>query len=376
MKARVDASPQKPSNRDVANMLRRFGFELSRCERLHSGYSGENYKVVGKDGTHAVLKLKPNVSEDNLKGEIRILEYLRKRNFAGACTAIPMDGEDKGSSKGNEYVTSFKGIPYCVLRYIEGVPAIDLMEIALSLNENTVLRNIGKELAALHSVAVTPDAKLRDLSTGGVATAREHLDGIYLEKFDEGSALGEHTFFKFYQEELVNLIDCLNNDKLPRGIIHGDPFLDNILLDEKSGNFVAFIDWEDTTVGPYLFDLACAIIGTCYSANKIRVDQERFKALISGYMQRRCLTKEEKAHLPRFMQMILLMNCTWRFKHAYIDHPDKKEDRNSHVELQEKILYLKEEEGMAFMKTLIENVCAGRDEENVPPCVKIICTVL
>eukprot|EP00466_Bigelowiella_natans_P011356 jgi/Bigna1/87292/estExt_fgenesh1_pg.C_180196 len=282
MKARVDASPQKPSNRDVANMLRRFGFELSRCERLHSGYSGENYKVVGKDGTHAVLKLKPNVSEDNLKGEIRILEYLRKRNFAGACTAIPMDGEDKGSSKGNEYVTSFKGIPYCVLRYMEGVPPIDFREIALSLNENTVLRNIGKELAALHSVAVTPDAKLRDLSTGGlvywrnmffililpptlvcrVATAREHLDGIYLEKFDEGSALGEHTFFKFYQEELVNLIDCLNNDKLPRGIIHGDPFLDNILLDEKSGNFVAFIDWEDTTVGPYLFDLACAIIGT------------------------------------------------------------------------------------------------------------------
>ena len=41
---------------------------------------------------------------------------------------------------------------------------------------------------------------------------------------------------------------------LPVGFLHGDPFLDNILVDPQSGAVAGFVDLEDVTVGPCLFD--------------------------------------------------------------------------------------------------------------------------
>eukprot|EP00966_Prymnesium_polylepis_P270120 6240130-Prymnesium_polylepis.1 len=40
------------------------------------------------------------------------------------------------------------------------------------------------------------------------------------------------------------------------GILHGDPFLDNILCDGATGAVSGFVDLEDVTLGPCLFDAA------------------------------------------------------------------------------------------------------------------------
>ncbi len=50
---------------------------------------------------------------------------------------------------------------------------------------------------------------------------------------------------------------------VPRGLLHGDPFLDNLLA-KDDGEVVGWIDWEDVAIGPLMFDVGCAIIGCCY----------------------------------------------------------------------------------------------------------------
>jgi aminoglycoside phosphotransferase (APT) family kinase protein len=51
---------------------------------------------------------------------------------------------------------------------------------------------------------------------------------------------------------------------IPRGLIHGDPFIDNLLVRELTGEVVGWVDWEDVACGPLLFDVGCSIIGCCY----------------------------------------------------------------------------------------------------------------
>lgn len=61
---------------------------------------------------------------------------------------------------------------------------------------------------------------------------------------------------------------------LPRSMIHGDAHSGNILF--KGGQLIAFVDWEDTTIGPALLDFMIAVTGNCFTEWKFR--PELYKA--------------------------------------------------------------------------------------------------
>ena len=55
----------------------------------------------------------------------------------------------------------------------------------------------------------------------------------------------------------------MQDTELAKGLLHGDPFLDNIVVDQR-GVVAGIVDWEDAAQGPLIMDLACAAIGCCY----------------------------------------------------------------------------------------------------------------
>ena len=55
----------------------------------------------------------------------------------------------------------------------------------------------------------------------------------------------------------------------------GDPFLDNVLVHADSGEFSAWVDWEDASTGPALFDLACCAVGSCFRDTDNSLDMDR-----------------------------------------------------------------------------------------------------
>ncbi len=80
---------------------------------------------------------------------------------------------------------------------------------------------------------------------------------------------------------------------LPEGIVHGDLFVDNARF--SRGRLVGVLDFEMAASGPYVYDLAVAIVD--WGFLKDRLVPERIGALVRGYESFRVLSKQERARL-------------------------------------------------------------------------------
>ncbi|WXB12760.1 homoserine kinase [Pendulispora albinea] len=77
---------------------------------------------------------------------------------------------------------------------------------------------------------------------------------------------------------------------LPKGLVHGDLFRDNILWDE-AGAITTLLDFESAFVGTFAFDLMVTILSWCVG-DALRPELAR--AMVSGYESVRELTLEER----------------------------------------------------------------------------------
>ena len=97
-------------------------------------------------------------------------------------------------------------------------------------------------------------------------------------------------------------------DDLPRGILHGDLFPDNVIGD---GEVAAILDLEEAWIGPRAFDLVMAFVGFGWDAGK--PVGERWDALVSGYESVRNLTDSERAALAVLHRYATLSIAAWRY---------------------------------------------------------------
>jgi homoserine kinase type II len=150
---------------------------------------------------------------------------------------------------------------------------------------------------------VTPDAA----SKLGAALARLHratpeLTNVPKGRFDTGSILGrldriERTSSTFAPDarriraRLEHYLARAASD-LPRGVIHGDLFKDNVLW--RGAELAALIDFESASEGVFAYDLMVCVHAWCY-ADAFR--PELVRALLSGYAGVRPLTREEAGAL-------------------------------------------------------------------------------
>jgi Ser/Thr protein kinase RdoA (MazF antagonist) len=150
---------------------------------------------------------------------------------------------------------------------------------------------------------------------------------------------------------------------LPTGIIHGDPFLDNILVDGETGAFSAFVDFEDSCVGPLLFDVACTAAAGCYrpaqDGGPDELHTELLAHFLRGYVGVRRFTAEEAAAFVPFMRLALLCNCAWRFKNFNLDHREVESCRDAYKELQKRIEDLEQPERERGVDELVRAALAA-----------------
>ena len=109
---------------------------------------------------------------------------------------------------------------------------------------------------------------------------------------------------------------------LPKGLIHGDLFYDNILFTSLSSNstaFRAFIDFEEACNYYLVFELGMGILGCCIKSNTIDINKAR--AFVRGYQQERPLVDEEKESLQLFVQYAAVALSYWRFNKYNIKEP-------------------------------------------------------
>ena len=98
--------------------------------------------------------------------------------------------------------------------------------------------------------------------------------------------------------------------KLPKGIIHGDIFHDNLLF--KGEKLVAMLDFEAACRGKFIFDLATAVNALCFDGEGY--DLKRFEALIAGYESVRPLSLAEWDAFPNELRLSALRFTVTRMR--------------------------------------------------------------
>ncbi|GAA2160266.1 hypothetical protein GCM10009727_73230 [Actinomadura napierensis] len=145
------------------------------------------------------------------------------------------------------------------------------------------LRDAGDLLARLH---VLPSAEVPDLPVG-----TRRLSAAHLEAIDE---FPDQRFADWLRSGLAKV--RAQEDRLTDGpvICHGDVFADNLIV--RPDETLAVIDWETVSLDGPLLDLGMTLLGLANVDG--RLDKKRADLIVSGYADRRSLTREQYATLP------------------------------------------------------------------------------
>ena len=289
----------------VESMLAHFEFApLKDFKILFGGYSGTSIAVTGSDDTKAVLKVCHGYTMEDVDAQVAICVHARSNGFDGICTALPRRGLPSKFTVSRE-----DGAVCCLLSWVDGIAA-DKVVSAGRVPATDVLSAVGAGLARLHSVPVSDAAatELRAIEAGGGCDLRKHVGGEYEAEIMSSEEVKGHDFLPFYERQLACLRTALAEPGLPRGLLHADPFLDNILVDATNGTLEGFVDLEDVCVGPLLFDVACCACASCFREDGA-LDGRRLRALLTAYSEIRPLEPAERRRFVDFMKLTML--CNW-----------------------------------------------------------------
>lgn len=129
-------------------------------------------------------------------------------------------------------------------------------------------RRVGAALAAVHGSVRAPPG-LYDVANGDyieryvrcAAPVEDQLLGDARERRTGFPAWVKASDGRRLRDARAALADAT----LPRGLLHGDGYADNVLFDAATGA-TALVDWEDAAAGPFAFDVATSIAGVGFAS--------------------------------------------------------------------------------------------------------------
>ncbi len=174
------------------------------------------------------------------------------------------------------------------------------------------LENIGRMLADLHTIGKSYKKGIEN------RFSFERVARLY------GEVRGRlPTYFKRIVRTLDDEVDYLQNyleTKLPKGIIHGDLFHDNLIV--KGDKVVAVLDFEAASRGKFIFDLATAVNALCFDGEGYSL--KRFEPLIAGYESLRALSLAEWDAFPNELRFSALRFTVTRLRDFFLNPVDEQ----------------------------------------------------
>jgi homoserine kinase type II len=140
-------------------------------------------------------------------------------------------------------------------------------------------RRVGEQMGRLHELSAGFSAgRPNPYGRTWVAARMNELASAPATDPEASAAL------PMFQEELAR---SARLPGAPRGLIHGDLFVDNVLW--IGDRVSALLDWEMSCVDPFAYDLGVALNAWCWAGGYLA---DRGRALLSGYRSRRKVEPE------------------------------------------------------------------------------------
>jgi len=249
---------------------------------IQAGIENTNYRVTSSQGDF-IVTIFESLSSEELSSYLVLLNHLNKSDFPSPKPYICSE---------NNFINSLADKPAAVFNCLPGHsierPSIDQCT------------EIGQYLAQLH---------MTSQSSG-------------FDKYNLKNIIGCQQVFNKIKENLSGRdVELLTSEldfqlnysvpDLPRGVIHADLFKDNVLFNK--GSISAILDFYNACNDCFLFDIAITCNDWCIDNGAI--NQQKFKALLSGYQSIRILNDDEQKHLTFYLRLAALRFYLSRLEH-------------------------------------------------------------
>jgi homoserine kinase type II len=273
------------NQQQIQSLADSYQLTVTEFEPLDGGNGNSSYLMKTQEHTY-VLTVCDDKAFDEVFIMAQLLLLLEKHHVP--CTRLI-------TTVNNDMLTTHDNKPVMLKGYIEG-------QVVDSLNE-TMLSQLGIQAAKLNQISA-PYYLPTNHPYGRQLFAK--VIGLNIdEKYEEWLA-----------KEITHLENNLS-DRLPRGLIHGDLFNDNLLF--ESADFKAIIDFEEACNYYSVFELGMAIVGSCLDGTSVNFNKA--SALVNGYQQVRPLEPIEKDSLQMFVRYAATATSYWRFNKYNIEIP-------------------------------------------------------
>ena len=262
----------KINKKDIVSINNQFEIEkIIHFEGIKKGIENTNYLLKTNKDKFILTIFEKRVFNKEIPFFMKLMEILNNSNIN-----CPKPLKNKNGS----HLIKLKNKTACIVTFINGKDKIKLN-----------LKNcfeVGKTIANIHEI--TKNIKISRKNSMGIKELGPLLKSI---KF-------KSKRFSNLQKFLTNNLKEIKKNwpsKLPRGIIHGDLFIDNIFFnrDKLSG----VIDFYFAANDIFMYEIAICINALCfdYKNLKFKMNKQKIKKLIKGYESVKKISQKEKKSL-------------------------------------------------------------------------------
>ncbi len=255
------------------------------------------------------------VTEHALKGLVAAGD---KEAFRRTLTCLP-------AKTGKPYAVDSQGNHWRTYLFIERARTYDILETPAQAKEAArafgEFQKLGADLPGKPLIETIPDfhnTKQRFNNLLAAIEADTHNRAA--------SVKSEIDWFLSRQDDAKLVVDALDSGEIPVRVTHNDTKLNNVMLDDVTGEAVCVIDLDTTMPGSAIYDFGDMVRTATSPAaedepdtSKIDCREEFFEALVSGYLSsaKDFLTDRER-DLLAFSGKLLTLECGTRFLADYL----------------------------------------------------------
>ena len=258
--------------RDISNINKKFETEkIISFKGIKQGIENTNYLLKSKKNKFILTIFEKRVSKKEIPFFMSLMDQLN--TYKINCPK-PI------KSKSGNYLINIKNKSACIVSFLNG-------RDKKSLNPKNCYE-IGKMIAQMH--LSTSKIKLYRKNSMSIKNLNPLLNSI-----------------KFKSKKFTNLEKFLKNNfkdikkkwpkKLPKGIIHGDLFIDNIFF--KNNKLSGIIDFYFAANDYFMYEIAICINALCFDKinSKFKINKQKIRNLIKGYENIKKISTKEKQSL-------------------------------------------------------------------------------
>lgn len=302
--------------------------ELVQIETFESGHINDTFVLKYMNSpqvkactlqriNHEIFRNPPAVME-NIS---RVTEHLRSKHGNDSRSALTVIK----TRDGKDFYLDPKGNYWRMYRFIEDARSYEFVN-----NPEHVYQAARAYGSFQKDLADLPGARLNETIPDFHNTPKrfEALEkAIEKDSHNRAASAKDEINFAFAHKEMTSLlIDLCEKGAIPERITHNDTKLNNVLIDDKTGEGICVIDLDTVMPGLSLYDFGDLVrTATCPAAedetdlSKIKMDLTLFDALCKGYLEvlHGTLTDREVELMP-FSGKLITFEIGIRFLTDYL----------------------------------------------------------